>query len=131
MKRIEQRQFENGDCGVACVAMVTGNSYEEVEQAFHENGIVRDGEYFSFHKDLICVLEKMGYVVKKRRFSSWKEVITPSIVKINVRSGNYWHWVVLAEQRVLLDPKPDSPDIVTHYRGRRGSGEYLHILGKA
>lgn len=130
MEIIKQRLFDNGDCGVACVAMVTGKTYEEVDQAFKENGIVREGNYFSFHKDLICVLEKLGYEVKRRRFSSWKEVSTPAIVKTNVRSGNFWHWVVLAEQRVLLDPKPDSPDIVNHYRGRRGSGEYLHILRK-
>ena len=86
--RREQRQYENGDWGVACVAMITGESYEEVESAFHENGLViDDGQYFTLHKDLITILKSFAYEAVRRRFSSWDAVELPAIVKINVRSA--------------------------------------------
>lgn len=128
MQRVEQRQFENGDCGVACVAMITGKPYEEVELAFQKRGLVSDGNYFTVHKDLIGVLESFGCVVQRRKFNSWQTVRFPAIVKVNVRTGNYWHWVVLAGEHRILDPKPGSPEVVTHYRGRDGAGQYLHVM---
>lgn len=131
MQRVEQQQFKNGDCGVACIAMISGLPYETVEQAFQKFGLVQNGDYYTFHKDLIKVLEFLGCSVKRRKFKSWEEVATPAIVKINVRSGNFWHWVVLAEQRRLLDPKPGSPEVVSDYRGRKGSGQYLYISDKS
>lgn len=130
MRRVEQRQYENGDCGVACVAMITGKSYEEVESAFHENELVIDGQYYTLHKDLIAVLKSFGYETARRKFSTWDAVEFPAIVKINVRSGNYWHWVVMAGERRILDPKPGAPDVVSDYRGRRGEGQYLQIIGQ-
>lgn len=131
MIRVEQRHFEKGDCGVSCVAMVTGLSYDVVEQSFESHGLVRGGNYYTFHRDLIKILTSLGYVVKRRRFSTWKEVACPAIVKINVRTGNFWHWVVLAEQGKLFDPKPGSSRVVSDYRGRKGSGQYLEVCGKA
>ena len=129
--RREQRQYENGDWGVACVAMITGKSYEEVESAFHENGLViDDGQYFTLHKDLITILKSFAYEAVRRRFSSWDAVELPAIVKINVRSGNHWHWVVMAGARRVFDPKPGAPDLVFDYRGRKGEGQYLHVIGQ-
>lgn len=131
MRRVEQRQYDNGDCGVACVAMITGKFYEEVESVFHEYGLVVDGQYYTLHKDLIAVLKGFGYQAARRKFSTWDTVEFPAIVKINVRSGNYWHWVVMAGKRKVLDPKPGAPDVVVDYRGRRGEGQYLQIIGRA
>lgn len=122
MQRIEQRQDEKGDCGVACIAMVTGRTYEDVESEFHKNGLVRDGEYYTSHKDLIAILDIFGYQVTRKKFTSWSNVLYPAIVKINVRAGNYWHWVVMAGERTILDPKPGAPAIVIDYRGRKGEG---------
>lgn len=130
MQRVEQQQFDNGDCGVACISMVTGKSYEDVEAAFHQHGLVKNGEYYTLHKGLIAVLDSFNYRVKRRKFLTWKEVEPPAIVKVNVRSGNYWHWVVLAGERRILDPKPGAPDVVTDYRGRKGEGQYLQIVSK-
>ncbi|WP_161489986.1 cysteine peptidase family C39 domain-containing protein [Acidihalobacter prosperus] len=128
IQRVEQRRFTKGDCGVACVAMITGKRYEEVERRFHKRGLVSNGEYFTFHKDLMDVLESFGYEVKRRKFVSWKTVCFPAIVKVNVRAGNYWHWVVLAGDRKILDPKPGMPKVVNHYRGRKGEGQYLYVV---
>lgn len=61
MQRAEQRQYEKDDCGVTCIAMVTGMTYEEVELAFHKHGLVLDGEYDTLHKDLIAILEEFGH----------------------------------------------------------------------
>lgn len=108
--------------------MITGKRYEEVERKFRERGLVSDSKYFTFHKDLVNVLESFGYVVKRRKFKSWETVRLPAIVKVNVRAGNYWHWVVLAGERKILDPKPGAPEVITHYRGRKGDGHYLHVV---
>ena len=130
MQRVEQRQFHKGDCGIACIAMITGKTYEEIEDAFQEKRLVSNGEYYTFHKDLIDILTSFGYQVKRRTFSSWEEVQYPAIVKVNVRAGNYWHWVVLAGERQILDPKPNAPEVISDYRGRKGQGQYLHVMHK-
>lgn len=127
MQRIEQRQYENGDCGVACIAMIIDRSYEEVESVFRQLDLVKNGKYFTFHKDLISVLEYFEYEVQRKRFINWDKVSYPSIVKVNVRLGNYWHWVVKAGERMILDPKPGADEIINHYRGRNGRGQYLYI----
>jgi len=127
MRRIEQRNYENGDCGVACVAMVTGMSYRKIHDVFETLGLVRKGNYYTYHKDLIDVLHILGFKAERHRFTSWTDVQTPAIVKVNVRTGNFWHWVVLSESRILLDPKPGSPDNITNFRGRKGQGQYLYV----
>jgi len=128
VRRIEQRKYKNGDCGVACVAMITGMSYSKIHDVFESLGLIRKGNYFTYHKDLIDVLHHLGFVVMRRRFTSWAEVQTPAIVKVNIRTGNFWHWVVLTESRILLDPKPGVTDAITDFRGRRGKGQYLLVL---
>ncbi|WP_227368088.1 hypothetical protein [Halomonas sp. M20] len=70
MQRVEQRQYEKGDCGVACIAMVTGKTYEEAELTFHKYGLVLDGEYYTTHKELIVVLEMLGRQAVRKKNSS-------------------------------------------------------------
>ncbi|ELB2789019.1 hypothetical protein QNE79_004447 [Vibrio alginolyticus] len=130
MNRVVQRKYAQGDCGVACIAMVTGFSYERVEEVFYQHNLVVDGQYYTFHKDLIKVLDTLGFAAKRERFCSWTNVHTPSIVKVNVRTGNYWHWVVKASDRVIFDPNPSAPSVINHYRGRKGAGQYLLISPK-
>ncbi len=132
IKKIEQKEWDKGDCGVACVAMVAEKSYEAIKKAFHKYGLVSDdGNYHTFHKDLISLLESdSNYSVKRKLFKSWKEVQTPAIVKINTRKGNYWHWVVLIEinnEKIMYDPKPNTPRKITSFKGKKGSGQYLFI----
>jgi len=131
MHRVEQRKYKKGDCGVACVAMITGQSYNKIHDVFESLGLIRSGNYYTYHKDLIDVMHLLGYEVKRRKFISWADVQAPAIVKVNVRTGNFWHWVVLADSRILLDPKPGSPDSITDFRGRRGQGQYLFVYRKS
>jgi len=128
---IKQREWAKGDCGVACVAMVTEKSYKTVKAEFFERNLIdNDGNYHTFHKDLIGLLEGFGFSAKRKMFKSWKEVKTPAIVKINLRKGNYWHWVVLIERngkKIMFDPNPKAPEGITSFRGKKGSGQYLFI----
>lgn len=131
IKRVEQRNWSKGDCGVSCVAMVVGKEYESIDTMFHKHELIdENGNYFTFHKDLIGVLEEFGFNAARKLFKSWDQVETPAIVKINVRKGNFWHWVVLDEvegEKVMFDPKPGLPDEIRSFRGKRGSGQYLKI----
>lgn len=131
IKRIEQRKRSKGDCGVACVAMVLDQKYELIETIFHQHQLVdENGDYYTFHKDLIGVIEEFGVTASRKMFKSWSKVETPAIVKINVRKGNFWHWVVLDEidgEKVMYDPKPGLPDQIRSFKGKRGSGQYLKI----
>ena len=126
-----QRKWENGDCSVACIAMVTGKSYEQVERMFNKKGyIADDGTYFTFHKDMIEVLREFGLVGKRKIFISWKNTACPSIVKINLTKDNFWHWVVYTERngkKVILDPNPKAPDEISDFRGRKGNGQYIVV----
>lgn len=84
MKRVVQRKYDKGDCGIACIAMVTGQSYEHVEELFYQHELVNDGEYYTFHKDLIEVLDTLGFSAKRKLFTSWSKVEAPAIVKVNL-----------------------------------------------
>lgn len=128
MKRIEQRNAKEGDCGIACIAMITGKPYEEIELSFRKNDLIaEDGTMYTFHKDLIIILEQFGYSVKRKRFTKWSNVQTPAIVKINPRTNNRWHWVVYSHERTILDPKPGAPEVIVDVRGKKGVGQYLQI----
>ena len=136
MKRVVQRKYDKGDCGIACIAciaciaMVTGESYERVEEVFYQHELVNNGEYYTFHKDLIEVLDTLGFSAKRKLFTSWSNVETPAIVKVNLRSDNKWHWVVKADAKSILDPNPLASEVINHYRGRKGCGQYLLISPK-
>ncbi len=131
IKRIEQRKSSKGDCGVACVAMVLGQKYELIESVFHQRQLVdENGDYYTFHKDLVGVIEEFEVTANRKVFRSWSKVETPAIVKINLRKGNFWHWVVLDEidgEKVMYDPKPGLPDQIRSFKGKIGSGQYLKI----
>ena len=53
MKRVIQRDYENGDCGIACVAMLSGLSYKKVHDVALQLGLKSpEGTYYTKHKDL-------------------------------------------------------------------------------
>lgn len=133
MRRIAQRYFEYGDCGVACVAMISGVSYERAYKEAVALGLrSKHGDFYTRHYQLEELLRKLGrHEFTRIRFTTMREVITPAIVKVNPReSGRYWHWVVVFEDRggrmVLLDPKPGKASRITSFRGYKGAGYYLH-----
>lgn len=114
---IKVRQQGMSDCGVACLAMAAGISYEAAKAAFDSAGLaVRRGRkvaYSSNFRELIDALSVTGVNAKRKRFAGWGCIAGPSIVKTNVDAKGDWHWVVAyldAEQGiVLLDPADDLP----------------------
>jgi ABC-type bacteriocin/lantibiotic exporter with double-glycine peptidase domain len=129
MRRVKQKDFEAGDCGIACAAMVAGCTYEQAHSAAVKLEILRGETYYTSHADLQRLLGDLGVSTERRRFESMRETATPAIVKVNPRdNGKYWHWVVLvsrAGRLVLLDPKPERPGAIESFRGYRGAGQYL------
>jgi len=132
MKIVTQRDYLKGDCGIACISTITQIDYTIVKSIFIEEKIfTENGPYHTIHSDIIKVLSKLGYTAKRKKFTRWDEVIGTSIVKINPsKDGLYWHWVVFYKKSVdskgvILDPKPHFQEPIAHYRGRRGSGQYL------
>lgn len=129
MRRITQKNYEAGDCGVACAAMIAGCTYDEAYKKAVGLGLVRNDMYYTSHTDLQRLLKTLGTDCHRRRFRSMREIAAPAIVKVNPRqNGKYWHWVVLtrrAGRLVLLDPNPSRPGNIESFRGYKGAGVYL------
>lgn len=111
------RQQGSSDCGVACLAMAAGISYNEAKDAFDSTGLsVRRGgkaAYSSNFKELLCALEHKGVLASRKRFKGWGDIQGLSIIKTNVDAKRNWHWVVAyrdAEHGIIvLDPAIDLP----------------------
>ena len=130
MRRITQKDYEAGDCGIACAAMIAGCTYDSAHKKALNLGLLRpDKTYYTSHADLERLLLKLGVKCQRRRFASLREVAVPAIVKVNPsQGGKYWHWIVLtsrAGKYVLLDPNPDRPGRIESFRGYKGGGFYL------
>lgn len=128
MQRVQQCSIEQGDCGIACVAMLAGCSYDEARIAleFAED----DDEFYTWHDDLLKALKTLGCEVTFNKFLSWRKIEGRAIVAVNhTKDGNYWHWVVF-DGEAILDPKPSRPGRKTDYRGLHGKGRYLASIPK-
>ena len=128
MRRVKQRSYDAGDCGIACAAMVAGCTYKEAHEQARKLGLLRGKFYYTSHADVVNLLKELGVRCSRERFRTMRTVLTPAIVKVNPR-GRHWHWVVLtsrAGRPVLLDPNPDRPGSIVDFRGYRGAGVYLH-----
>lgn len=92
------------DCGVACVAMVTGQQYYDIKQLATDLKIFKR-KYFYFTKGehLIELVShhsiKVGSEVE---CLDWKDVPEFCIAAINKKRKN-WHWVVVKGGRIY-DP---------------------------
>lgn len=132
MQRIPQRDYKNGDCGIACVAMITGHSYEIVHDRAVRLGLrSKERDYLTRHTHLKKLLKSFGMQSSLKKFKSMREVVPASIVAVNPRdNGWHWHWVVIAPSRkhgiVLLDPKPGKPARLNSFVGYKGTGMYIH-----
>lgn len=113
MEKIYQRRTH--DCGVACLAMLAGVSYEKAEQAFVECGLDvkrRRAPFASNFADLIEVAKKLELTLTMRRFKSWADINSAVIVKVSAKHKRNWHWVVAnpgPNGIEILDPGIDLP----------------------
>lgn len=130
------KQKTETDCGVACLAMVAGCSYDEAMSTigFPQNAKV----YYMTDKRLEKALQQLypKCRVERKRFSSWAKLRKNNnliaIVKTKSprRKDPHWHWVVFdgeIGEEAILDPKPTKSDRITDFRGVHGYGRYLII----
>ena len=123
IQRVEQRAIGRADCGVACVAMLAGCSYEQAFTALGFEGHQR--QFYTRHRHLMRALEVLGCVVQRKKFVTWYQISGPAIVAVNhTRRGKYWHWVVWADY-TILDPRPNRQRELLDVSGMRGKGWYV------
>ena len=126
MKRVQQKSVYYGDCGVACVAMLAGCTYEHAFNALGFND--EHGEYYyTRHFHLFDALNRLGFIVQRKHFCSWNDVGGHAIVAVNHTQYGYWHWVAF-DGSAILDPKPNRPGRKTDFRGLKGRGIYFSMM---
>ena len=123
IQRVEQRANGRADCGVACVAMLAGCSYEQALTALGFEGQQR--QFYTRHRHLMNALSMLGCVVQRKKFVTWYQIAGPAIVAVNhTRRGKYWHWVVWVDY-TILDPRPNRQRAPHDVSGMRGKGWYV------
>jgi ABC-type bacteriocin/lantibiotic exporter with double-glycine peptidase domain len=133
IKRVAQRDWDHGDCGIACIAMLAGVSYKDALAAFRKLGGKKATTkvFGTVHKDIQEMLLSLGVITKQIRFKSMREIEGHAIVAVNRRKLGGWHWVVLDGGRpyaVVHDPKPWKREMVRDFRGLKGYGNYISLV---
>ena len=110
LKRVPQRDWEHGDCGIACVAMVANVPYEWALRAFRRiEGKESTSSFYTNHTHVEQMLANLGKKTERIRFSSWRDIEHHAIVKVNLKKSGGWHWVAFDAGRqhaTAHDPKP-------------------------
>lgn len=131
LRRIPQRDWANGDCGLACVAMVAGVSYEEALGVFRGLDRPNENGFYTRYREIEEMLTRLGCVTRRRHFRSWKHFDQHAIVKVNLCKSGTWHWVVFDAARAsptVHDPKPGKRSLITKFNGLKGAGCYIAIV---
>lgn len=106
-------QEEPSGCGIACVAMVSGQTYPKVRELANGLGIFADDtRLYSDTEYVRRLLAEYGVGVspEERPFTSWNELPNKALlsIKYHVENGKpVWHWVVFSRENgmpVVLDP---------------------------
>ena len=133
--RIKKR-VEQGDepgCGIACVAMVTGQTYKKTRIFFDEHVfLTTDKKPHTRHYQLRRALEIFGVKTEKRPFHYWRSIETHAIVPINRQVDGGWHWVVFVRagnRPYIMDPAPGKWRRRYDFRGIQSRGFYIAIQG--
>ena len=130
MKHIKQHHPERADCGIACLAMVADVPYQVALEAMFECGITRlDGKLYTRPKHLVIAAGHLGIQCSSAKFSGWRPFVQLAIVKVNLDSENYWHWVVLSNDKqgpFVFDPGSDKVKI-RDFRSFRHAGRCILV----
>ena len=110
MRRILQ-QHRTG-CGIACIAMISGTTYEKVMSVAAKilNWSESQRTFYTRSSQLQSLLLEMNISAQKgRSIRKWASMPDTAIVGINHnKKNNTWHWVVFrreAGREYVLDPK--------------------------
>lgn len=129
------RQDDETGCGVACIAMLAGEDYEDVKKELFASS--RKRVFYTNYKDLRRGLERYGLSLedgRARRFKSFDDIDSNAILAIEQSppSKSHWHWVVFVRdgrRRYLLDPSHEGI-VRTDLRSVRGR-TFLRIVEAA
>jgi ABC-type bacteriocin/lantibiotic exporter with double-glycine peptidase domain len=120
-------QDNNTGCGLACIAMLTGNSYEDVRDKIIAEGIKKSPEklYTNF-KELVRIGEMFGLKLKyKRKPGQWSDIKGRAIVATDYHANKkYWHWVVFE------NVEGKKPYIYDPSESKSNNGKKRDLVGK-
>lgn len=103
-------QEDSTACGIACVAMVAGLTYNEAKKVALDNQIFKANKnFYTTSNDLTKFLNFLGIKAGTgRKVCHWKSIKTLSIVGINfIETTGTWHWVLFIPNEdtgYVLDP---------------------------
>lgn len=130
------KQEDETGCGLACIAMLAGVSYNEIKNvALDKLKFRTNGEFYTGTGQLKELASHYNVEIegkRRRKFKSWSELPDVAIVSINLKENNkYWHWVVFQRKDgadFVLDPKKSiTTDRRTNFNRMKPFG-YLPVL---
>ena len=138
IKRVQQEDAMG--CGVAVLAMLTGQTYQAVKaellsemgrpDAFAERGIDFEviNEYLRRKGFAVATLWANCPMTKKPELNFPRVFGPVHYANVEQQSGN-WHFVVVTETGSILDPLLDTPPTFDHYK-RVGSIRAVYDLNQ-
>lgn len=130
-------QDDDTGCGIACVAMLAGVSYEQAKAATFPPS-PRKRKFYTGGADLRRGLKAFGLTLeptaRAQKFTAWSQLETTSIVAIEQvpRHKSRWHWVVFVDdgvRRYVLDPSwPEA--VRTDFKRMQGRS-FLRVVALA
>lgn len=106
------KQDDRTGCGIACIAIITGESYERIRSlAINELRFSEDGPFYTQVSHLKILASKFGIELPQRirKFKNWESLPDVAIVAINYcKESHTWHWVVYRREKdsqYVIDPK--------------------------
>lgn len=106
-------QQEKTGCGLACVAMLAGKSYDEVKRKANSLGIFFEDEKLWSKTDYVRrLLDQYNIKVSGTEvpFSTWEELPSLALLAIKFHYENsrpFWHWTVYhrtGTKQIVHDP---------------------------
>ena len=138
MKEIKYiKQEDDSGCGLACLAMLTGMSYNEVKKRLKLKIFSKESNefYTNFHQTIRCAKILGLSLNSRKRNTEWKSIETNAIVSTDYTKGKtkYWHWVVFVRNKngwFVYDPhetKGRGGKKIRSMRGRK-LGWYMTVI---
>jgi ABC-type bacteriocin/lantibiotic exporter with double-glycine peptidase domain len=125
MKRVIQ-EHEVG-CGVACLAMLAGITFQEAAVVMFPNGRIRPART----SDIKRAAKTLGIDAGARRRSlgkrDYRDLREDALLSVKFRNTRWWHWVVWdSRNKQLLDPRDppyERPPIISFLTVSRPSAD--------
>lgn len=103
------KQINPTGCGIACLAMITGQSYDKVKEKLAQR-LAWTPRKKCFHTKapelLACLVNDYKVKAELAKFSKWEDI--PGTAIVGVGQGSYFHWIVVSNKKdhfVILDPE--------------------------